>query len=117
MFEHLEEHGGIRPRWGRNLIGRSLTFEERQEIMLWNAQHLSVREIGRRLGRSHSTISRELRRNVMPRNRYRAGLPPVWLTLDLWRFVSAGRMSPCPSPTRPSSAAMLSRSLASTKPR
>lgn len=72
VFEHLEEHGGIRPRWGRNLIGRSLTFEERQEIMLWNAQHLSVREIGRRLGRSHSTISRELRRNVMPRNRYRA---------------------------------------------
>lgn len=72
VFAHLEEHGGIRPRWGRNLSGRSLTFEERQEIMLWKAQHLSIREIGRRLGRSHSTISRELRRNVMPRNGYRA---------------------------------------------
>ena len=45
------------------------------------------------------------------------GLPQVWLTPDLWRFVSAGRMSPCPSPTHPSSVAMLSRSLASMKPR
>ena len=26
------------------------------------------------------------------------GLPPVWLTPDLWGFVSAGRMSACPSP-------------------
>ena len=72
VFDHIEEHGGIRPRWGRNLVGRSLSFEERQEIMIWNAKHLSIREIGRRLGRSHSTISRELRRNVLPRNRYRA---------------------------------------------
>ena len=72
VFDHLEEHGGIRPRWGRNLTGRSLSFEERQEIMIYSAKHLSVREIGRRLGRSHSTISRELRRNVLPRNRYRA---------------------------------------------
>lgn len=40
--------------------------------MIWKAQHLSVREIGRRLGRSHSTISRELRRNIIGRNVYRA---------------------------------------------
>ncbi|MEA9985793.1 IS30 family transposase, partial [Subtercola sp. RTI3] len=72
VLAHLDEHGGIRPRWGRNLSGRSLSFEERQEIMIWNAQHLSIREMGRRLGRSHSTVSRELRRNVVPRNRYRA---------------------------------------------
>src|SRR5450830_735940 len=72
VFDHIQEHGGIRPRWGRNLKGRSLSFEERQEIMIWNSHQLSVREIGRRLGRSHSTISRELRRNVMPHNSYRA---------------------------------------------
>ena len=40
--------------------------------MIWNSHQLSVREIGRRLGRSHSTISRELRRNLMPHNSYRA---------------------------------------------
>lgn len=71
VFNHIQEHGGIRPRWGRNLKGRSLSFEERQEIMLWNSHQLSVREIGCRLGRSHSTISRELRRNATPRQRYR----------------------------------------------
>ena len=27
VFAHLEDNGGIRPRWGRNLSGRSLTFE------------------------------------------------------------------------------------------
>jgi len=32
----------------------------------------------------------------------RLGLPPVWLTPDLWGFVSAGRMSACPSPIHPS---------------
>ncbi|WP_206751344.1 hypothetical protein, partial [Cryobacterium sp. MDB2-33-2] len=37
-----------------------------------------------------------------------SGLPPVWLTLDLWRFVFAGKMSSCPSPTHPSSAVTLS---------
>ena len=72
VFDHIQEHGGIRPRWGRNLKGRSLLFTERQEIMIWHSHQLSVREIGRRLGRSHSTISRELRRNVMPHNSYRA---------------------------------------------
>ena len=72
VFRHIQDHGGVRPRWGRNLKGRSLSYEERQEIMIWKAQHVSVREIGRRLGRSHSTISRELRRNVIGRNVYRA---------------------------------------------
>lgn len=72
VFAHIQDHGGVRPRWGRNLKGRSLSFEERQEIMIWKAQHLSVREMGRRLGRSHSTISRELRRNIIGRSVYRA---------------------------------------------
>jgi IS30 family transposase len=88
VFAHLEEHGGIRPRWGRNLKGRSLSFEERQEIMIWNSHHLSVREIGRRLGRSHSTISRELRRNATPRQRYRA------MTAHRFAFDAARRPRP-----------------------
>ena len=43
VFDHIQEHGGIRPRWGRNLKGRSLSFEERQEIMIWRS-HSSVSE-------------------------------------------------------------------------
>ena len=45
------------------------------------------------------------------------GLPRVWLTPGLWRFVFAGKMSSCPSLTHPSSAVMLSRLPGSTTPR
>ncbi|GAB2900158.1 IS30 family transposase [Streptomyces deserti] len=48
--------------------GRYLSFEEREEIALLNAQEVGVREIARRLARSPSTISRELRRNAATRN-------------------------------------------------
>ena len=42
---------------------RFLSLEERIEIGMWAAQGLSMRAIGVQLGRSPSTISRELRRN------------------------------------------------------
>lgn len=46
---------------------RYLSFAEREEIaMLW-AQDIGVREIARRLGRSPSTVSRELTRNAATR--------------------------------------------------
>jgi IS30 family transposase len=44
-----------------------LSFDERELIALWHAQKVSIREIARRLGRSASTISRELRRNASTR--------------------------------------------------
>jgi len=47
--------------------GRYLSFEEREEIAMCRAQGAGVREIARRLGRSPSTISRELRRNAATR--------------------------------------------------
>jgi IS30 family transposase len=47
--------------------GRYLSFPEREEIAIWHAQGLGVREIARRLGRVPSTISRELRRNASTR--------------------------------------------------
>lgn len=40
-----------------------LTEEERDSIALLKSQGISVREIGRRLNREHSTISREIQRN------------------------------------------------------
>ena len=46
------------------LSGRYLSFAEREEIALLRAQKCGVREIARRVGRSPSTISRELRRNA-----------------------------------------------------
>src|SRR6202453_1038219 len=49
------------------LSGRYLSFEEREEIALRSAQGAGVREIARQLGRSPSTISRELRRNAATR--------------------------------------------------
>lgn len=47
--------------------GRYLSFAEREEIALLNAQHKGVREIARAIGRDPSTISRELRRNAAVR--------------------------------------------------
>ncbi|MEU6972189.1 IS30 family transposase [Kitasatospora aureofaciens] len=70
--------GPVGSRWFRDrggmpsiqlspLSGRYLSFAEREEIALLRAQGTGVREIARRLGRSPSTISRELRRNAATR--------------------------------------------------
>jgi transposase, IS30 family len=67
----LRAEGGIRPRRGRDLKGRCLTFAEREEIALARAGGESMRSIARRLGRSPSTVSRELARNT-GRGGYRA---------------------------------------------
>jgi IS30 family transposase len=59
------------------MSGRYLSFAEREEIALLNAQRLGVREIARRVGRDASTISRELRRNAATRGgalQYRASV-------------------------------------------
>ena len=64
--------GGVRPRRGRNLKGRCLSFAEREEIALGWAGGESMTSIGARLGRSPSTISRELSRNADGNGHYRA---------------------------------------------
>src|SRR3984885_8716609 len=50
------------------LSGRYLSFAEREEIALLRVRGCSVREGARRLGRTASTISRELRRNAATRS-------------------------------------------------
>src|SRR5438477_1512944 len=50
-----------------SLSGRYLSFAEREEIALLRARGDGVREIARRLARSPSTVSRELRRNAATR--------------------------------------------------
>lgn len=68
----FRQAGGISPAMFRSsakpLCGRYLSLEEREEIALLLVQSHSMREIGRRLGRSASTISRELRRNAATRS-------------------------------------------------
>jgi IS30 family transposase len=64
--------GGVRPRRGRNLKGRCLTLAEREEIALGRARGDSIRAIAAIIGRSPSTVSRELRRNADGLGRYRA---------------------------------------------
>ena len=56
---------------------RYLSFAEREEIAHLRAQDVGTREIARRLGRSPSTVSRELTRNAATRGaklEYRASV-------------------------------------------
>ena len=71
----FREGGGMSTVSTAPLSGRYLSFGEREEIAILHAQDGGIREIARRLGRSPSTISRELRRNAATRSRsftYRA---------------------------------------------
>lgn len=64
-------HGGGMPNVSLEAPSeRYLSFAEREEIALLRAQGHGVREIARRIGRSASTISRELRRNAATRGGY-----------------------------------------------
>jgi IS30 family transposase len=62
----------VRPRRGRNLKGRCLSFAEPEEIAVGRAAGESLRSIAVRLGRSPSTISRELVLNADRHGCYRA---------------------------------------------
>jgi IS30 family transposase len=67
--------------------GRYLSFAEREELAILSARGAGVREIARQMGRSASTISRELRRNAATRGGgldYRA-------TTAQWHAERAGR--------------------------
>ena len=74
----FQQAGGMPPAMFRPaakpLSGRYLSMAERKEIALLLVQDHSFQEIGRRLGRSASTISREFRRNATTRGgrEYRA---------------------------------------------
>jgi IS30 family transposase len=66
----FRQAGGMPPITLAPLSGRYLSFAEREEIALLRAQQRGVREIARRVGRSPSTISRELRRNASTRSHW-----------------------------------------------
>lgn len=73
-FRH---RGGMPLFMSKPVSARYLSFAEREEIALLRAQDVGVREIARRLGRSPSTVSRELTRNAATRGgklEYRASV-------------------------------------------
>lgn len=68
----FREAGGMPPSTlapsSKPLSGRYLSFAEREELAILHAQSFGVCEIARQMGRSASTISRELRRNAATRS-------------------------------------------------
>lgn len=73
-FRHA---GGMPPIDLAPPTGRYLTFTEREEIALLRATGMGIRDVADRIGRSPSTISRELRRNAATRGgklEYRASV-------------------------------------------
>lgn len=69
--------GGMPLFMSNPISDRYLSSAEREEIGLLSAQNIGVREIARRIGRSPSTVSRELARNASTRGghlEYRASV-------------------------------------------
>ncbi len=64
----FREGGGMPTSNLAPLSGRYLSFPEREEVAILHAQNVGVRAIARQLGRSPSTVSRELRRNAATRS-------------------------------------------------
>src|SRR5690606_24082481 len=81
------EAGGMAPISLLPHSGRYLSFKEREELSLLRVQGHGVREIARLLGRSPSTISRELRRNAATRG----GMLEYRATVAQWKAERAAR--------------------------
>lgn len=66
--------GGVRPEFtlSPRPTSRFLSIREREEILAGMERGESIREIARGLGRSPSTVLREIRRNVRSRQKYRS---------------------------------------------
>src|SRR3954468_16454604 len=83
-FRHA---GGMTPLSLDEPTGRYLSFAEREEIALLNAQGTGVREIARTIGRDPGTVSRELRRNAPPGG----GKPVYRAVVAQWKAQQAAK--------------------------
>ncbi len=72
MRRWLVQVGGVRPRRPVPLSGRYLSLSEREQIDEYRRDGWTIRAIAHALGRSPSTISRELRRALSSRGKYLA---------------------------------------------
>jgi IS30 family transposase len=93
VFSVIAPTGGIRPATRRR-AARALSLGEREEISRGLSAHCSLRRIASLLGRSPSTISREILRNGGP-DRYRAARS------DQAAWDRALRPKPCKLACRP----------------
>ncbi len=93
VSKYLERLGGIRPR-ARRRPERCLALAEREEISRGIARGESARDIGRNLGRSHTTISREINR-CGGRRRYRAHAAE-WAAWERARRSRPTKLELCP---------------------
>ena len=90
IYFQVSPHGGIRPS-PRRRSRLALTLSEREEISRGIAVHRSARSMAGLLGRSPSTVSREISRNgaMMATERLwrmtRPGLEPVARNVVSWR--------------------------------
>jgi transposase, IS30 family len=71
-FRWFGQAGGVKSNGPRPAGGRYLSVAEREEIAVGLAAGQSIRVIAARLGRSPSTVSREIGRNSRGRRHYRA---------------------------------------------
>ena len=71
-FRWFKQAGGVKANGPRPAGGRYLSVAEREEITVGLAAGESLRAIAARLGRSPSTVSREVRRNSRGARHYRA---------------------------------------------
>ncbi|QTI81148.1 IS30 family transposase (plasmid) [Roseomonas marmotae] len=104
IFGVLQAKGGIAPPL-RQRSARALTLEEREEISRGLVAGLSLRQIAAQLGRSPSTISREIGRNG-GRMQYRA------MAADGRSWQQACRPKPCLLATHRSLQAVVAEKLA-----
>jgi IS30 family transposase len=93
IYFQVSPHGGIRPA-PRHRSMLVLTLSERETISRGIAAHQSTRSMARLLGRSPSTVSREIKRNG-GYDRYRAA------RADEQAWVRARRPKPCKLATDP----------------
>src|SRR5215469_16267002 len=70
-FAWFKQAGGVKSNGPRSAGGRYLSVREREEIAVGLAAGESLRAIAGRLGRSPSTVSREVRRNSRGARYYR----------------------------------------------
>lgn len=85
--QYIRRAGGIAPR-AKKRRANALTLKDREEISRGVAANRSVRDIAQQIGRSPSTIARELNRNGR-RSLYRA------VDADHAAFTRARRPKPC----------------------
>jgi transposase, IS30 family len=104
LFRVVRPYGGIAPR-ERCRSRLALTLAEREEISRGLCAQHSIRQIARVLGRSPSSVSREIARNTPQRGHYRAH------TADQRAWDRALRPKPCHLSSHPQLAKLVARKL------